>query len=457
MSYSHKLPPAFAARMQASLQEAYPAFLESLSRPAPTSIRINPSKYNDNIHLHAVPWSATGKYLTERPVFTLDPNWQAGAYYVQEASSMFLEQAFKQTVPVEKAINVLDLCAAPGGKSTHLLSLLNHESLLVANEVIRSRANILLENIEKWGDYRTVVTHNNPEDFNRLPGFFDVMVIDAPCSGEGLFRKDPNAMLEWSAEHVAFCAKRQQQVLSDAWPTLKEDGILIYATCTYNTAENEDTLRWIQQTFDVEGKKILINSAWDIETVQADQVEGYRFYPHRVKGEGFFIAVMQKKTAQPTIRSKSKDSFTSPTSSVANRLRNWLIKPEEKTIIQRNDQLQFFPSNKREEIALLAKHLYLLTAGTTMASLKHDKLIPAHPMALSQELNRENFATLALDKQDAIRYLKRETMHTSSHQKGFSLVTCNNLPLGWVNVLDNRINNLFPAAWRIRMASSDKG
>ncbi len=165
---------------------------------------------------------------------------------------MFLEQAFTQATNGATHLNVLDLCAAPGGKSTHLLSLMDQNSLLVSNEVIQSRSAILSENLQKWGHDNVVVTNNDPKDFQRLPGFFDVIVVDAPCSGEGLFRKDPGAIKEWSEDAVALCSKRQRRILSDVWPALKTGGILIYSTCTYNSQENEENLRWLQQEYEVE-------------------------------------------------------------------------------------------------------------------------------------------------------------------------------------------------------------
>jgi len=233
-----QFPPAFEQRMRPHLDKSWEEFEQAHQQFPPVSIRFNPKKAHSPIDLTIIPWTSHGYYLGERPSFTLDPLFHAGSYYVQEASSMFLEQAFLQAVDRTKPINVLDLCAAPGGKSTHLLSLMNKESLLVTNEVIRSRASTLAENIQKWGYDNVAVTNNDPQDFKRLSGFFDVIVVDAPCSGEGLFRKDPGAMGQWSTDNVALCARRQQRILNDVWPALKEGGILIYSTCTYNELEN---------------------------------------------------------------------------------------------------------------------------------------------------------------------------------------------------------------------------
>jgi 16S rRNA C967 or C1407 C5-methylase (RsmB/RsmF family) len=201
--------------------------------------------------LRAVPWSSSGYYLSQRPSFTLDPLLHAGAYYVQEASSMFLEQALKQSIDLAQPLLVLDLCAAPGGKSTLLQSIISNESLLVSNEVIQTRVNILKENIIKWGAGNVVVTNNDPSAFSKLHGLFDVLVIDAPCSGSGLFRRDAEAINEWSEDNVQLCSQRQQRILADAWHCLKEDGVLIYSTCSYSAEEDEEILDWIEERFKV--------------------------------------------------------------------------------------------------------------------------------------------------------------------------------------------------------------
>ena len=192
-------PPLFEEKMRPQLLTDWEAFLASHQVSPPVSIRINPKK-SKAIHVARIPWTEYGYYLDARPSFTLDPSFHAGSYYVQDASSMFLEQAVKQSLDLSQPLRVLDLCAAPGGKSTHLLSLISPGALLIANEVIGTRATILSENIQKWGHANVIVTHNDPEDFQRLPGYFDAIVVDAPCSGEGLFRKDPEAMNEWSPE-----------------------------------------------------------------------------------------------------------------------------------------------------------------------------------------------------------------------------------------------------------------
>ena len=439
--------------MQHQLKDAFPDFIKSLQEQPPVSIRLNPEKEFPVANTTLVPWTTHGRYLPERPVFTLDPAFHGGAYYVQEASSMFLEQAIKQCVDVSQSLYVLDLCAAPGGKSTHLASLMKPESLLVSNEVIRSRASILSENIQKWGSNNVVVTNNDPEDFKRLPGFFDVMVIDAPCSGEGLFRKDADAMHEWSEDNVILCSKRQRRIVSDVWSSLKENGILIYSTCTYNPEENEENLQWLKQERDVEFLKLKVDDTWGAVEVEQDGITGYHFYPHKVKGEGFFISVIRKKESEETLRIKNaRSNFQSPSKKILEQLQHWVIDAGNIAFIQREDLVQFFPSTLSQAIDLLAKNLRLVSAGTFAATVKHDKLIPEHAMALSVKLNRDHFPVLDLNVDDALRYLRKETLSVTPDRTGFTLMRYQNIPIGWGNVLPNRINNLYPAEWRIRMA-----
>jgi 16S rRNA C967 or C1407 C5-methylase (RsmB/RsmF family)/NOL1/NOP2/fmu family ribosome biogenesis protein len=446
-----KFPAAFEQRMRNVLGEQWENFATVHNQNSPVSIRVNPQKLSTHPYQDQIPWAATGYYLNERPPFTLDPLLHAGGYYVQEPSSMFLEQAVLQTIDPNGALNVLDLCAAPGGKSTHLLSLLSKKSLVVSNEVIRSRALILTENIQKWGSLNTVVTNNDPKDFQRLGSFFDVIVVDAPCSGEGLFRKDANAMDEWSPENILLCANRQKRILKDILPALKREGILIYSTCTYNENENEEVLKWLSEVEDVEFIRMNLDHRWGVTEIFKDNVYGYRLFPHRVKGEGFFVSVMRKRSGEDT-RLKSKKLFVPPAQKVSDQIRDWVKHSQEHLFILRSDQLvHALPANKVTEIEWLAYNLYLISSGTAIAIQKHNKLIPEHALALSIHLNAENFNTIDLGLKDALQFLRRETIVVEKSERGFALVSFKGTPLGWVNVLDNRINNLYPAHWRIRM------
>jgi 16S rRNA C967 or C1407 C5-methylase (RsmB/RsmF family)/NOL1/NOP2/fmu family ribosome biogenesis protein len=411
-----------------SLRGDFESFARALAAEAVVSVRINAFK-NSNLKGQPIPWCASGMYLPERPVFTLDPDFHAGAYYVQEASSMFLEQAIKSSVDLSKPLRVLDLCAAPGGKSTHLLQLINNESLLVSNEVIRARAMILSENIQKWGNANVIVTNNDPKDFTALSGYFDLIVVDAPCSGEGLFRKDEAAIEEWSQENVNLCALRQRRILSDVWPSLKENGVLIYCTCTYNEAENEDNLKWLSEQKDVE----LI----DLPLFPGiEKTTGYRFMPHKVKGEGFFIAAVRKRSKEQAIRLRPgnlKSSKLDP---------GWL----------RGD-FRYYELNDLLIAVSIEETLPLniITRGVAVASVTKNKLVPEHALALSKDLNTDAFPAIDLEKKEALKYLSKETIAARDTERGFALMRYDGNNLGFVNRLGNRINNLYPLNWRIRM------
>lgn len=410
-----------------SLRDDFAEFKKALETSSPVSIRLNHRKHSGLIG-EPVPWSASGIYLQERPVFTLDPDFHAGAYYVQEASSMYLEQAVKASVDLSQSLRVLDLCAAPGGKSTHLLHLLNSTSLLVSNEVIRSRATILSENIQKWGFPNVVVTNNDPKDFNEVNGYFDLVVIDAPCSGEGLFRKDQAAVEEWSEENANLCALRQRRILSDVWPSLKENGVLIYCTCTYNEAENEGNMTWLSQHKDIEFIDLPLFPG-------VEKTIGYRFLPHKIKGEGFFIAAVRKRSKEETVRFKSslKISKNDP---------GWL--KGNFRYVELDDLLVAMPD-------VDIPTLNFVNRGVAVATITRNKLVPEHALALSTSINPDVFPSIELDKQDALRYLAKETIAANDSERGFALVRYDGNNLGFVNKLGNRINNLYPANWRIRM------
>ena len=281
------LPAPFVAGMQQLLgNETFSAFQEALQTDTPVSVRMNTAKCG-RIPEAATPvaWCTSGYYLSKRPTFTFDPLFHAGGYYVQEASSMFVEQALRRWV--EGPVVMLDLCAAPGGKSTLARSVLPSGSLLVANEVMRNRSQVLAENLIKWGHPGVIVTQNDPADFTDLGPVFDVILTDVPCSGEGMFRKDPVAITEWSPENVDLCVQRQRRILRDIWPALKPGGILIYSTCTYNTHENEENVHWISRELGAEVLSLEVPDSWSITgNLLGGEFPVYRFLPHRTVGEG---------------------------------------------------------------------------------------------------------------------------------------------------------------------------
>jgi len=432
------------------------------------SIRTNPLKWSmgnehGNIHhlpasrehsplsIHSsVPWSSNGFYLSERPSFTLDPLLHAGVYYVQEASSMFLEQAILQTVDVSQPLLVLDLCAAPGGKSTLLQSVISKESLLVSNEVIQTRVHILKENIIKWGGNNVVVTNNDPRDFSRLIGLFDVVVIDAPCSGSGLFRRDPQAINEWSEDHVQLCNQRQQRIIADVWDCLKEDGVLIYSTCSYSSEEDEEILDWMTEKWKVESVQLKVEDNWDIDEVQSlTGAYGYRFWPYKVKGEGFFIAAFKKKEETDTVKMKVK-AMQLPSKNETAIAAHWLQTIEELSFILQGQNIAVVPAQWNDLIQFLIQVLKVRYAGVELGTIAKNDLLPEHALALST-LSNSSVYTVELDLKQSLNYLRRNEIIISNEHKGWALVQYNGYHLGWMKMLGNRINNYYPKEWRILM------
>ena len=416
------------------------------------SLRINPAKesmLNGEWSMDGdVPWCPKAYYLSQRPSFTLDPSFHAGAYYVQEASSMFLWHAVKEVIGSNTTKKVLDLCAAPGGKSTLLASYFG-DGLVVANEVIKSRAAVLVENITKWGADNVIVTNNDPSHFQSLPGYFDVMVIDAPCSGSGLFRKDPGAIDEWSEDNVQLCSQRQQRILAAVLPALKQDGILIYSTCSYSEAEDEAIADWLVSEMQMESKSLQVPVAWGIvETLSPEKkTNGYRFYPDKVKGEGFFIAVFQKKAGTDFIRLKEQ-SLSLPSKIEIQQLQSFIKIPETYTFFTQGESIRTIKKQWLTDLQVLAQCLYIKKAGIEIGAIKGKDVIPSHELAVSF-LTKGLFSPVELSKEQSLQYLRRKELVLNNAPKGWQLVSFGGLPLGWVKVLPNRINNYYPAEWRI--------
>lgn len=413
-----------------------------------TSIRLNPFKKTGQFHSfpapdQPVPWCATGFYLAERPSFTFDPLFHAGCYYVQEASSMFLEQAFLQTVNQVKPVRVLDLCAAPGGKSTHLQSLISRESLLVSNEVIRARSFILRDNIIKWGCENVVVTNNDPKDFSKLEQYFDVVVADAPCSGSGLFRKEPEAMEEWSENNVQLCAQRQQRILSDVLPALKSGGILIYSTCSYSKEEDEEICDWLIAEHALKPVFLSIPAEWGIIASGT----GYRFWPDQLRGEGLFLACFQKIAGGETFHGKAAKQLNRAGKPQQAALKPWLI-TDGKNLVVHDTTIYAWPEKTEQDFHLLMDKLRVVYSGLRVGELIREKLIPDHALAMSTCLSEE-VVTVALNIEQAIAYLQKKDFSLESRTRGWQLASFEGFPLGWINILPSRFNNYYPKELRI--------
>ncbi|MFN8346253.1 MAG: methyltransferase domain-containing protein [Spirosomataceae bacterium] len=449
------LPNAFTDALNSQLGGEFADFEAALQQTPPVSIRYNPRKSKASVG-ELIPWCEEGRYLKQRPVFTLDPLFHAGAYYVQEASSMLVGHALTQAVNVTKPLRVLDLCAAPGGKTTLLTSVLHPDSLILANEVIKSRVMILKENVQKWGFPNVHVSHHDPEDLERLEAFFDVILIDAPCSGEGLFRKDPAAVHEWSTGNVQVCAGRQKRILEAAMPLLKPAGVLIYCTCTYNDSENQGSGQQITESGQFTEIKIVIPESWGVVAKPI----GYQCYPHRLKGEGFFFAVFQKQasfeTAKPydsLPRKGKEEGFRSckrlhpkQTPEVS----RWLENPENfHFFVKPNGEVLALLDSQLNDVRILDNTLFAKGLGLEMGEFKGNDFIPSHALALSTVLSPE-VLRLELSANEALLFLKKENLMLEA-PRGWVLITHQGLGLGWVKGLGNRVNNYLPKDWRIRM------
>ena len=428
-----------------------------------TSIRVNPGKVAATlgrgvvggvgallpVGASRVPWSSMGYYLPERPSFTFDPLFHGGAYYVQEASSMFLEQALRQTVDLSRPLRVLDLCAAPGGKSTLIESLLSAGSLLVSNEVIRNRVHILEENMVKWGGGNSFITSNDPQDFRRLENYFDVIVVDAPCSGSGLFRREPEAIDEWSPDNVRLCQQRQQRILSDVWPALRQDGMLIYSTCSYSREEDEDILDWMTKDLAAVGCRLDVPAEWNIvETAGAGGAYGYRFYPDKLDGEGFFIACLRKEDGGVYSAPRKKNIPEKLSRVEETRVREWVRPDAAVAFFRHQEQINALPESLIAELPLLQSACYLKRAGVPMGKLSAKEFIPGHDLAVSLIIS-PSLPVVALSREQALLYLRKEEVHPEGVEPGWSLVAYEGLNLGWIKVLPRRSNNYYPKEWRI--------
>ena len=449
-------PETFLSQIKPLLGSKYDSFLQAMKEEFLTSIRLNISKAGSLSSFEPkslVPWASNAFYLNERPSFTFDPLFHAGCYYVQEASSMFLEQMIKSHVSTP--VKCLDLCAAPGGKSTLLSAVLPEGSLLVANEVIRSRSHILRENLIKWGNSNVIVTNNDPKVIgNSLSGFFDLIVTDAPCSGEGMFRKDKNAISEWSPENVSLCAERQQRIVADIWPALKPGGILVYSTCTFNLKENEENINWMVDTFDAEPLDMALKDDWNITRAKKYNYPVFRFIPGQTKGEGFFIAAVKKPenssfdnrfSKLKKERAKKGQTATLPV------IKSW-VKDYDSFFIEVAENLtSAIPEIHKYDYLTIKEVLRIIHVGITICETKGKDVIPNHTLAMSDYLNRESFPSINVNKETAIAYLRREPVQLSGDvSKRYVLLTFQDCPIGFVKNLGNRANNLYPQEWRIR-------
>lgn len=449
--------PEFQKAMNLLLGKVeYREFELALEEESPTTIRLNPYKIEESPYEgKPIPWAPLGYSLEKRPAFTLDPLFHAGAYYVQESSSMFISEVLRQ-LQVPKGI-FLDLAAAPGGKSTLLSTYLGQEGLLVANEVIQSRNTILKENLIKWGLGNSVITNNDPAHFQDLEGFFDLVLIDAPCSGEGMFRKDPEARKEWSPDHVRLCAGRQQRILDQAGGLVKGGGYLIYSTCTFNHQENEEMIHFLTSEFAYEPVRINLDPAWQIEESSIESEEGtffgYRFYPHRVMGEGFFISVLKRPDdaycQEPKKKKDFKHQFLKLVDEKACQTLDEELGFENSQFYLLNDSYFRFPQMWKTHFEQILQSLNIRYFGIEIGKKQKNEWIPSHDWAVSI-FPKKGFSTQEVSREEALEFLRKNDQELNFEKLGWILLTYQNLALGWAKNLGNRVNNYYPKDWRIR-------
>jgi 16S rRNA C967 or C1407 C5-methylase (RsmB/RsmF family)/NOL1/NOP2/fmu family ribosome biogenesis protein len=456
-----KLPTEFLDQTRNLLGADAETLFAALEETPPVSIRLNPLKPAKSGSEEKVSWSNFGCYLAERPAFTFDPLLHAGCYYVQEASSMFVEQAVNRVLELEgiQPLNVLDLCAAPGGKSTLLASCLPEGSILVANELNRQRANILAENLIKWGLPGIVATQSDSSAFSKIDELFDVVLTDVPCSGEGMFRKDPESIGEWSLDNVALCADRQRTIVGNVWPSLKSGGYLLYSTCTYNAAENEENVRWICRELGGSLVSLPVDPEWGISGAPAgyEDLAVHRFLPGKTKGEGFFLALIRKSGEPETVSSKSsfaRSGKTAPTKPpvVPVAVKSLVLQDSDYRFqFDRLGRIVAFPFRHLPTLKRLEEHLRVVHAGIVLGEMKGKDLLPDPSLALSVALNRDAVRTVSLDLRQSIDYLRREAIVLPEGSPlGWVLVCYGTTPLGWMKNIGNRANNQYPNEWRIR-------
>ena len=445
-----RIPDLFQQRITRQFGAEADELLQTIAahRP-PVSIRLNPQKAGSSLDLtpflnDPVPWHEGAFYLSERPSFTHDPDFHAGAYYVQEAGSMLLSAAIRQLDLPDQPLRVLDLCGAPGGKSTLLLDEVPEDSLVICNEVIRARTGVLKQNLVKWGRANVAVTNHDPADFARLRNWFDLILVDAPCSGEGLFRRDPAAMQEWSPERVATCAARQRRILKDIRHLLRPGGYLIYSTCTYAPAENDENIRWLLAAGDFESVRLSIPVSWNLLQTEF----GLQALPNRVRSEGFFMGVLQNlRDERQTISPTGKFSRLTPlTRREVAAVPPYLRRPV-RYFQNEIGKVFALPERLLSWMQEMDRMLPKKSLGLEMGELKRTKFVPAHPLALSVDLNEEP-AFVDLSREEALQYLRKSPLPTSG-EPGWQFVRYNGRGLGCQKNVGRRTNNYLPTGWRI--------
>ena len=425
--------------------------------PASVSVRANPFKSGRIPEGRKVAWSEHGRILPERPQFTLDPHFHGGAYYVQDSSSMFVGHVFRtlaarMSLPQDRPVRVLDLCAAPGGKTTDLAASLRtmfgDRFLLVSNEVMKQRVGVLADNVALWGDPNVMVTSDDPRAFSSLTGFFDIIVADVPCSGEGMFRKDEEAQNQWSEDNVALCEARQRRIIADVWPSLACGGLFIYSTCTFNRYENDGNVAWVAEELGAE-PLLKEDVAGEYEGVIKTGL-GYSLVPGFVEGEGQYCSALVKTGDCAYVESRQRQGRAARPAPLPKGLERLLDR--EVSFRQKGDVVTAVPSCLAQLVGILEQSLHVVAAGCAVGTVKGNVLVPDADLALSLMLDRTAFPSVEVDRNTALSYLHRDAITLpEGTERGYVLICHEELPLGFVKNLGNRCNSLHPQSRRIRM------
>ena len=449
---SQPLPLEFVASMRDMLGDDAEKLFAALDTEPAVSIRINPMKPAKVFEGLQVGWSEWGRYLSERPQFTLDPCLHGGAYYVQEASSQFVGYLLKDDKM--SGMRVLDMCAAPGGKTTIYSTLVGREGLVVANDINRSRTLALADNVQRWGMGNVVVTCNEPSHIGKFEHWFDVVAVDAPCSGEGMFRKMDEARAEWSLSSVEQCAVRQKEILSEAWRTLKPGGKLIYSTCTFNNKEDEGVVEWLMSEYGNEleaAERVEMDDAWGIVRSDIGVFQCFHFYPHRACGEGFFAAVACKRegAVRRVVPKSRRKVFTQVQNKDLAEVSRWVDCPKRMTFKQIGDMIYGYDNATTDDIVALSESLSVVYSGVAMGQIFKGKLKPEHPLALYIGCNTDVVARVELSEQDAQNYLRRQDIPINQFEEGINVVMYGGVAIGFIKRIGARCNNMYPKDLRI--------
>ncbi|MCH2214662.1 MAG: hypothetical protein MK086_05775 [Flavobacteriales bacterium] len=434
------LPKDFIESLPLSKDERKDLVDTILEGNAPVSIRVNPFKARPSVKFEKIAWCNDAFYLSDRPSFTADPAFHAGAYYPQEASSMFLSRVIQSMKRPNGPIAVLDLCAAPGGKSTLLRSILEDGDFLLSNEIVPKRASILFENIQKWGHEHTAISNYSPAQLGESSGVFDLILADVPCSGEGLFRKQTSAIDQWSLKNVQTCVVRQRDILDDIWPSLKEGGILIYSTCTYNLSENEENLIWLKRKYDIEFLEIPLHPNETIIQAFSEEVKGYRFLPHITKGEGFFISAIRKLGSSKKMKSKKTHLKQGRIPNVTDR-----------TVLNTKNEVFLLSDFGHQVLSGLDNHSKVFSPGYRIGEMKREKFIPDHGWFLWRKQSETRKVVLSYHQ--SISFLKCHDANGNFSGRGKVMVEFDGFNLGHGKEEKARVVSKYPKNYRIRMES----